>query len=397
MKRAVLLLLLPVLCSVECMAQSRPQLVYDLGFEYCFDNREFDSGQESFTDSRTIHAARLTPAIGLSLPSSADVQQRIMLGIDIFKNMGDSPTSEELRNSVNSGLLREMTLWYAIEASLPKTTVKGYAGIFPRRYSVFGNPDTPKEDMPGRDIPSLFLSDANRFYDSNLEGILVTSANSRSYYELSLDWLGLFGSRRREQFIIQSYGKGSLSKWIHAGWVASLHHYANSLEYSGVIDNATLAPFLYFGFERLCRTPFDRLSLTFHYIQGIHQDRRNSTGLEYAFGGQVSLDVRKRNFGIRNEIYYGMGQMPYYDLEGPDGNAYSSSLYRGNPFYRISPNGDWKVPGVYDRLDLYYQPIVAGILNLRISNRFHFSGNGYEGWQQVVLLSVNLDRFRVKN
>ena len=87
-----------------------------------------------------------------------------------------------------------MTLWYGLDANLPNSTLKACAGIFPRRFSVFGSSDTPSADMPGRDIPTLFISDALRFYDSNIEGILITSSRPGSYYEVSLDWLGLFGS-----------------------------------------------------------------------------------------------------------------------------------------------------------------------------------------------------------
>ena len=396
MRRATLSLSLFAMAALISAAQPKPEFVFDLGFEYCFDNREFDAGGETFIESSTIHAARLTPAFGVALPVSDNVTHRILAGIDIFKDMGASPTSEDLQSSVNTGLFREMTLWYGLDANLPNSTLKACAGIFPRRFSVFGSFDTPSADMPGRDIPTLFISDALRFYDSNIEGILITSSRPGSYYEVSLDWLGLFGSRRREQFIVQSYGKGSILPWLSAGWVASLHHYANSFEYSGVVDDVTVSPFLSLSLDRLFPC-LDRTALTFHYIQGIHQDRRNSTGLEPAFGGQATLEIRKRNIGVKNEIYYGMGQMPYYDVPGPDGLPYGSALYRGNPFYRISKGLDWKAPGMYDRLEFYYQPVVAGFLNLRLAACLHFTRNGFEGWQQKLCLVVNLDNFRIRN
>ena len=92
-----------------------------------------------------------------------------------------------------------------------------------------------------------------------------------------------------------------------------------------------------------------------------------------------------------------MGQMPYYDVSGPDGLPYGSALYRGNPFYRISKGLDWKASGMYDRLEFYYQPVVAGFLNLRLAACLHFTRNGFEGWQQKLCLVVNLDNFRIRN
>ncbi|MGN0202412.1 MAG: hypothetical protein ACI399_05845 [Candidatus Cryptobacteroides sp.] len=396
MKRTLLSLSLLALTAFAAGSQPKPGFVYDIGFCYCFDNREFDAGAEAFSDSKTIHAARLTPSLGISIPVSGAVTHSLMTGIDIVKDMGASPTSEDMQSSVNIGLFREMTLWYGISARLPEISYRGCVGIFPRKYSVFGCSDNSAGDIPGRNIPSLFLSDSYRFYDSNIEGLLFSASRKRAYYEVSLDWLGMFGSYRREQFIVQSYGKGGVCSWADAGWVASLHHFANSMECTGVIDDVTLSPFVSFNLNRVLDAGLDRLSLTIHYIQGIHQDRRNSTGLEYAYGGQAELSAMKWNLGVKNEIYYGMGQMPYYDLTGPDGEMYGSSLYRGNPFYRISPEGDWKATGIYDRLEIFYQPTIAGFLNLRLSACLHFTGKGFEGWQQRFVLFVNLDNHRVK-
>ena len=52
---------------------------------------------------------------------------------------------------------------------------------------------------------------------------------------------------------------------------------------------------------------------------------------------------------------------------------------------------------MYDRLEFYYQPVVAGFLNLRLATCLHFTGNGFEGWQQKLCLVVNLDNFRIRN
>ena len=52
---------------------------------------------------------------------------------------------------------------------------------------------------------------------------------------------------------------------------------------------------------------------------------------------------------------------------------------------------------MYDRLEFYYQPVVACFLSLLLATCLHFTGNGFEGWQQNLCLVVNLDNFRIRN
>ena len=52
--------------------------VYDVFYQYCFDNREFARSGDLFMDSETINLARLAPSVGLSLDSGDGLIQSVM-------------------------------------------------------------------------------------------------------------------------------------------------------------------------------------------------------------------------------------------------------------------------------------------------------------------------------
>lgn len=326
MKR-IILCAAAALLTLPSFAQNKPKFIYDVDFEYCFDNREFDAGKQAFTPSMTINAARLTPMGGISIVQDKYLTHKVMAGVDVMKDMGESVTPVSDPHLDNLGLFRELFFWYNLDARLRKADINGYAGMFPRRFSVFGGIDTPSSRLPGHDIPTVFLSDWNRFYDTNMEGILITAQRPRAYYEIGLDWLGMFGPARREQFIISTYGKSQLNRWLQAGWVGTFHHYANSAECRGVVDNHLLSPFVSFDFGRILHAGIQDLSLTLNGIVGVHQDRMKGTGLEMTSGVQATTNVRNWNVGVRNELYLGSGQMPYFDHVAPEGVPYGTSLY----------------------------------------------------------------------
>ena len=71
--------------------EKRVKFIYDAYFDYKFDNREFDSGKEQFTESMTLYGARLTPSVGLQVRQNANVRHKLMAGIDVMKDFGRKP------------------------------------------------------------------------------------------------------------------------------------------------------------------------------------------------------------------------------------------------------------------------------------------------------------------
>lgn len=354
--------------------------VYDAYFQYCFDNREFGQSENLFMNSETINLARLAPSLGLAVNSGDVVTHSVMAGADIMRDMGKG-----------SEYGHEFTLWYSLGLSGDNFNFTGHAGMFPRRFSVFGSDSVPPRGT-GR-VPSVFMSDKARVYDSNMEGLLLRFFSPRAYVEAGLDWMGMLGSQRRERFQIFTYGSFFLAGGFDLGWTATLYHYANTLEYRGVVDNVLVSPFMSWtrfagGF---------RYDAKLSWLQGIHQDRIRKTGLELAPGVLVSQDLKWKKVSVSGDVYYGTGQMPYYDDFDAGGNMYGSDLYFGCPFYKVNPaSEDWKTPGFYGRAEVYWNPLVLDLADIRLGAVAHFNGGGFCGWQQKLSVVFDLDGNRVK-
>lgn len=379
--------LLSAACA--CMAQRKVALTYGADFQYYFDNKEYDHGGNLFESSGTIHAARLTPAIGAAV-GDGNAAHSLSLGVDVMKNMGESPTSAADEDLLNEDLIREMIFWYGLETRRRGGKFSLHAGIFPRRLSVFGGQYPFWEYSSCDNIPTLFISEANRFYDNNIEGLLLKYRTRRGYCEAGLDWMGMIGHLRRERFQIFTYGDfGIGGDFFHLGWTGTMYHFANNLEYKGVVDNVLVSPFVMLN----SGNGDFHWSAKLGYVQGIHQDRIRETGLDLSYGGQLTLNLSCWKFGLLNDTYYGTGQMPYFDWLDAGGNVYGKDLYPGSPFYRIQTGGeDWRHSGYYNRAEVYWQPDIADFVSLRLSAVFHFAGAGFQGGQQKLSVVFDLER-----
>lgn len=367
---------------VETRTQPKVKFVYDAAFDYKFDNREFDAGDERFTESMTLYGARLTPSVGLQVRQNGNVTHRLMGGIDIMKEFGRHPASvaespEHDRGLENTRLFREITMYYGIDAKLDRWNIRGYAGIFPRSLSE-------------GEYSQAFFSDSLKFYDNNLEGALIKASAPRTYMELAFDWNGQYGPYRREQFNAFGFGKYEFTDFLSAGLAFKYHHYANAEEYGSVVDDALVQPFIRLGFGRRCG--WQDVSATLAWYFAVQQDRRQQDGQYDQGGGELTLSVRNWNVGIENRLYYGTDLMPFYNYVDDGGFKYGNNLYGGSPFYRVTADGsrDWSA---YDRFEVYWQPHIADFLDLRLSIVAHFpEGFKYAGMQQKLSLVFSLDK-----
>ena len=362
--------------------EAKVKFLYDVNFEYNFDNREFDPGDELFTESATLYGARLTPSIGLKVNQNRRTSHKIMMGIDVMKEFGKNPVSvtgspEADKGLENTRLFRELTLYYGIESSIGRWKIKGYAGMFPRYLSE-------------GDYSKAFYSDSLKFYDNNLEGALIKAFGPKSFFELSFDWNGKYGSDRREQFIVSSYGKHDFTDWFSLGYALKYHHYANTANYGSVVDDGLVQPFARFGFEHFAG--IQDLSLTLSWYQSFQSDRRLENGGRTPGGAEVGIGLRNWNVGLKNNLYIGRNLMPFYNSIDDGGFKYGHNVYTGSPFYRVTPfsEDEWSI---YDMMELFYEPHIADFLDLRLSIVAHFpDGFRYAGMQQKLSLVFNLDR-----
>ncbi|MCD8313206.1 MAG: hypothetical protein LUC24_03510 [Bacteroidales bacterium] len=355
------------------------RLAYDVEFDFNFDNKEYES--TDMYKSNTIFGARLTPSVGVEVIQNQNIRHYVMVGIDVMKDFGRGADTEPGTTAgsryQNWDLFHEITLYYRLDYQFKKTGLNLYAGIFPKSVSKAEYPDS-------------FVSDSLRFYDNNYEGLLLTFDRPRSYYEVGCDWMGYYGTYDRERFMIFSYGRSALKPWLSIGYSAYLYHYANSEVARGVCDNALLNPFIDFDFAPFL--PLQRLAITVGWLQALQRDRINASGFDCPGGGEITVEARKWNVGILNRLYIGKNLQPYYNNTDAADYKFGPDFYRGESFYRLFEDGNTSDIGIYDKLEVYWQPHICDFLDLRVSLDEHFLLKGINGFQQKVSLIFNLNK-----
>lgn len=369
----ICLLILMSFCGIKADAQSadssKVNFVYDVKFDMDFDNREF--ARNRFSPSMTIFGARITPSVGVSVRQDGGINHKVLLGVDAMKNFG-APDG--------SALKEEVTLYYILEKKAEKTDFSLQAGIFPR------------SSMEAH-YSEAFFSDSLKFYDNNLEGVLLKLRRPKAYFELGCDWMGQYGRDSRERFMVFSGGSGKIFPFLDYGYAAYMYHYANSGKANGVVDNFLLNPYIRFDFAKM--TGLQALSLKAGWLQTMQNDRKNLGSYIFSGGVDVELDVRYWNFGIRNNFYCGKTLMPLYHIKDNAGIKYGNNLYFGDPFFRVNDDGTYGT-GFYNRAEAYYALNLNEYLTLRATAAFHFNHKGYLGCQQMLRLVFNLQELLSK-
>ncbi len=343
MKKYLLTLsLLLTLCSARVFAQ---RFEWEVLLDSRFDNREYKS---ELNWPQTLFGARLTPQVGIGWGEGSS----LMAGVDLMADFG-----------AGTFATKPDVLFYYKYLS-PR--FNAYAGVFQRNRTM------------GSYSTALF-SDSVRFYDANLEGLMLQYRGGHGFVELGLDWNSRISDTRREKFMIFSAGE-LRDRWLAAGYAMWMYHYAGTLTQSGVVDNVLVNPYLSFDLKRFI--PLDSLTLRVGYLQALQNDRNNENVFVKPGGVLAELRLEWRRFGIFDSFYYGDNIMPYYE-------RYGNGLYPGDPFFRTSD--------MYNRLEIYWEPIRRDDMRLRIASVHHYDGKVWD-WQQVASFSIMLghEKFRKK-
>ena len=356
-------------CAIICLLMAvtgfaKTSLVYDVDFTMNFDNREFY--RSAYSSSMTIFGARFAPAVGLAFQTPDNASHSLMVGVDVLKDFG----------SPSRNLSRELNLYYRLDKDLGDTDFTLYAGVFPRKA------------MDDR-YSEAFFSDSLKFYDNNLEGLLLKFSRPQAEFELGCDWMGQYGPGVRERFMVFSSGEGKVAPVLSLGYAGYLYHFANSTEVRGVVDNILLNPYARLDLGHLMW--LDEFSVRLGWLMGLQNDRRTGAGYDFPAGGELKLTMRKWKFGVTNSMYYGRDMMPYYNVTDEGGFKYGSDLYFGDPFYRVHDGWSETGPGLYDRLEIFWTPCVGKRLSVKVGARFHFNDFHYSGCQQMVRIDFNLN------
>lgn len=332
-----------VLCAALLTAATvhAQEFLWDLKLDARFDNREYKS---EINWPQTLFGSRLTPQIGIGW----NKYNYIKVGTDLMADFGAPPFNTN----------PDWIAYYGYETS----KFSAFAGVFPR------------DKMIGR-YNSAFFSDSVRFYDTNLEGMLLQYRSKNGWAEFGCDWSSMLGEDRREKFML--FGSGEYqTRLFDFGGNASMYHHAGTIEEDGVVDNILLNPYISFKFRELL--PLDEGYLRGGWLQAFQNDRKYVGEYVKPGGAFIEAQVSKWNFGIYNALYLGDDLMPYY-AEYP-----GNDLYFGEPWFRTEL-------GVYNRLEFYWNPIHKHDMDLYVASVHHYDGAKW-GWQQVVQFTVKIDQ-----
>lgn len=376
MKKVTILLLclglvLPVLPVSAFPADSlnRPKVkfLYDVDFEYRFDNAEYDHSKGYYEPSSTLHGLRLKPGVGLRV-DQGKILHTLYASLSFYHDFG-TPGFDIKK------LINEVNIYYRLDTRLGNGDFSGIAGWFPRSF------------MEG-DYIGAFFSTRNLFTDNSLEGVFFKYRMPNLYAELGLDWLGLRSGESRERFRVISAGEYKFPYGLSACWAAHLFHFACSETADNVVDNSMVH--LYAKWAPT--SPLQQLDVTLGVIASYQWDRAVRDSRTFPFGFQSDQTARMWNAGLRNSFYYGQDLMPFYGVSDY-GAPYARDLYFGEIFYHTHINGF----SFYDRIEAFYEPHIFPWLDLKLAIVCHFGNptryySAFRGWQQIFGLRFNLDK-----
>ena len=344
-------LLTTLLLLSAVMSAAAQQLDANLDFRVRFDNREYKS---EFSESKTLFGYKFAPEAGLKWGN--DNRNRLMAGMDHTRHFGARGSDQPKPR---------LLLYYGYEGE----NFTSYAGVFQVDKLI--------------EYPRAFVASSYKFYNPLVEGAMFryeykSYSGLDGFFEASCNWHGMVTATNREKFLIQSSGwlGHRADKWnFWAGYQLMMHHFSVTHPAPpdmGVVDYVIAYPCA--GTSYIIHPV--QLDIKAGWMQSFQNDRANEG--EYVrpggFMGEVSF--KWRTLGLNNTLYLGDNMMPYYD-------RYGSELYLGDPFFRTDH-------GVYNRLEVFWQPYLRDGMSLRISTVHHYDGKTWN-WQQLATFSVKLN------
>ena len=342
-------------------AQENAKLLLGVGFDTFFDNTEY-TGTNLGGSSGTIFSARLTPKVGVEW----NEKNSLIIGADLFADFG---------NETKFFSKARPQLYYRF--ATPK--VKAYAGIF------------DCSAMKGY-YSELFFSDAYRYYENRVQGVLGQYMGERGYVELSVDWCGMYSAEARERFRVLSAGRYDIGqkRLFYAGYALQLFHFAGSEKIVGsVVDNVIVNPYVGTQFNAF----FD-FDIKLHGILTVQRDRAAEDESHMPAGALLQFRMSKWGVYLDEQIYAGGNLMPYY-YSAPNkefANGYGSELYAGSTLFGTRPywGSDMDKPNYFfDTRIGYCNSFFDETVRLNAFFAFQCDGANW-GTRQMLQLSVNL-------
>ena len=365
--RKILWTLCVLMLSGEVFSSRAQDLsfLWDLDFEFVFNNHEYAASEDAFAPSHTLAGARLTPSAGLGISSEDGSSHRIMAGLDLTRRFG-SPFSI-------SSLISEATLFYEYRKPF------SFGSLFSMTAGIF-----PRSALQG-EYTEVIVSDDIRFIDNNIDGLLLQMKTGRGSYEVCLDWNGMKSPTRRERFNVLTAGNVRITPLLSAGWQGMFQHYAGMVGVTGiVVDEDLLNPYLRLSFAE--KAGIRCLDFTVGPMLAYQRDRR-AKDRRFPLGADLIAAIGHWSLTLSNELYWGDSLAPFWVGSDVTGTPYADNLYFRSPFYQVSIDGK---RGFYDKIEFNWTPRIADWVFLRLGAAAHFNG-GFSGWQQKASIIFDLN------
>ncbi len=349
-KRTLLILsMLAMVFGVWAEEQvTKPRFLYDVDFYGYFDNREY---KKPYGLPQTLFAVRLSPTIGVGFTDKQGGLHRVMAGVHYTQPMGGEWKKFQF----------DPTVYY-------QYAYKGFRMHFGA---------LPYEHRMER-MPDFLMYDSIAYMQPNIQGALFQYVSQLGYVEAMCDWRGMPSATRKEMFRIVINGNylyRSYFTYTVGGW-AQLNHKANlgdGMPHEGVADDILAMPQV--GIDFAPPTPLDTLMLTVGYIGGIQRDRATQA-IGYPHGMLCNFELRWKWIALKNTLYWGDNQMPFYE-------QYKHDLNQGDPFYRQP---------FYDKLSLELYVLRKNFIHIYGAYNLHFVANQKPQHQQQIFVRFMLDK-----
>ena len=331
------------------------RIIYGLDFAFYGDNLE---GSYPYWDTRTLLQASIFPEIGLHFYG-----QNLRIGGYYIMNMGEKLPK-----------VGGLSLYY-------DTTYKnfsGYFGIFPRKHWIGS-------------YPNLYYRKDFLMQNPMTNGMALQYQSDEKdlQAEFIFDWYGGNLQKRIDEFLASAFIQKSF--WndnLFIGGSFLLYHTKNDeiLNPYSTIKDVWLLDRLYYNayvgtdLSKQFMPYMDSMRLSLGVLGSVERKRRHSSGLDpfsNRAGLELGLKAQYKGFGIDNSLYYGQGQMQYF-------NEYGESLYWGLPFYQAR---------FYDRAEMYWEH-KNEYCTARFSFIFHFTDTQIANTQ---MLTIILDTQKLLN
>ena len=359
--RHIFLVVTALIMVATVKAQENMKMLLGVGFDTFFDNTEY-TGTNLAASSGTIFSARLTPKVGVEWND----KNSLVVGADLYADFG---------NETKFFSKARPQIYYRF--ATPK--VKAYAGIFDR------------SAMEGY-YSELFFSDAYRYYENRVQGVLGQYVGERGYVELSVDWCGMHSAEARERFRVLSAGRYNIGRkeLFYVGYAAQMFHFAGSQTITGsVVDNAIINPYVGANFNAF----FD-FDIKLHGILTMQRDRAVEDKMNTPGGVLLQLRLSKWGVYLDEQIYSGKNLMPYY-YSAPNekfANGYGAELYSGSTLFGAIPtwSGDRNSShSFFDTRIGYCNSFFNDTVRLNAFFAFQCDGTNW-GTRQMLELKINL-------